>query len=321
MRIADLIQSVVLDPKSVMGESGLRESQMKLSIIVNPIAGRGKAWKKLQRYLKVWPHDDWEFDVHLTRCPGHAAVIAQELLDGPPDLLAICGGDGTVNEVASQVPSPPFPVAILPSGTANVLAREVGLPLDPVRAFEVALKGTVRKVDLGVVNARVSRNFLLMAGVGFDAYVALKCSMRAKKVLGIAAYYEAVVRSLLTYPFYEFRVAIDEKTISATSCVVANSRSYGGGLVFAPDADISDGILNVIAIQGKPKLDYLRFLLAVWRGKAPNFPWVHKLQARSVRIEGPRGVWAHTDGELIGTLPLDISVSPGAFPLKVVKSS
>jgi len=293
---------------------------MRLAIIVNPIAGGGKGWKKLQRYLKSWPHQDCQFEIHPTRCPGHAAVITQELLENPPDLLAVCGGDGTLNEVASQLPSAPFPVAVLPSGTANVLAREVGLPLDPVQALEVALKGPVRWVDLGVLNARVSHHFLLMAGVGFDAYVVLKCNARVKKVLGIGAYYEAVFRCLLTYPFYEFQVKTESESFPATSCVIANSKNYGGGLVLAPDASISDGILNVITVQGKPKLNYLRFLMALWRRKAPVFPWVRNLQARSIRIEGPRGVWAHTDGELVGTLPLELGVAPGAFPLKVRES-
>jgi YegS/Rv2252/BmrU family lipid kinase len=292
---------------------------VRLAIIVNPIAGRGRAWKKLQRHLKAWPHPECQFETHLTRCPGHAGVIAQELLENPPDLLAVCGGDGTLNEVASQVPSPPFPVAILPSGTANVLARELGLPLDAVRALEVALDGPVRRVDLGFLNTRVSRHFLLMAGIGLDAYVVLKCNARAKRYLGIAAYYEAVIRCLLTYPFYEFQVTTENDSIAASSCVIANSSRYGGGLVLVPEASISDGVLNVLALQETPKLNYFRFLLAAWRGKALNFPWVRRFQARSIRIEGPRGIWAHTDGELVGTLPLEAGIAAKGFPLKVAK--
>ena len=87
----------------------------------------------------------------------------RELLGAPPDLLALRGGDGTVNEIASSVPAPPFPVAIIPAGTANVLARELGIPLNPVRAVQIALKRTVRKLDLGRLGAGM-RRFLFVAG-------------------------------------------------------------------------------------------------------------------------------------------------------------
>jgi diacylglycerol kinase family enzyme len=106
---------------------------MKLSIIANPVAGGGRAYKSIQNYARHWKPADWEVEILTTRERGHAGLLARELLQNPPDLLVICGGDGTVNEVATLVPEPPFPGGLIPSGTANVIAREVGLPLNPVR--------------------------------------------------------------------------------------------------------------------------------------------------------------------------------------------
>ena len=108
---------------------------MRITIIANPVAGRGRAYRAVRRLIRHWPYPDWKYEFLTTRCPEHAGVLAQEQLLDPPDLLAICGGDGTLHEVVSRVPEPPFPVALLPSGTANVLARDLGIPFNPVHAL------------------------------------------------------------------------------------------------------------------------------------------------------------------------------------------
>ena len=136
---------------------------MKITIIANPVAGRGRAYKVIHRLFRRWPDREWACELVWTRCPEHAGVLAMEQLSNPPDVLAVCGGDGTLQEVISRVPDPPFPVALLPAGTSNVLARDLGLPLNPLRALEVALKRVVRRVDLGSVNAGATHSFLLMA--------------------------------------------------------------------------------------------------------------------------------------------------------------
>ena len=141
---------------------------MNLTIIANPIAGRGRAYQSLQRYVRQWPHPDWQCELLPTRRPNHAGMLARELLAHPPDLLAVCGGDGTMNEIATAVPEPPFPVALLPAGTANVLARELGLPLNPVRALKIALNGNARKIDLGLLGPGLRRRFLFVAGIKTD---------------------------------------------------------------------------------------------------------------------------------------------------------
>ena len=95
---------------------------MKLSIIANPVAGGGRAYRSIQDHVRHWPHPEWEVEILTTRSRNHAGLLAQELVSHPPDVLAICGGDGTVNEIATHVPQPTYPIAILPAGTANVLA-------------------------------------------------------------------------------------------------------------------------------------------------------------------------------------------------------
>ncbi len=290
---------------------------MKLTIIANPVAGRGRPFRKIKRYLRQWPHRDWEVKLIPTRGPGHAGVIAGDMLVEPPDLLAVCGGDGTMKEVVTSLPDPPFPTALLPAGTANVLAREFDIPLDPVLALDVALKGAVQRVDLGSLRGRTDHHFLLMTGIGFDAYVAASVRPAWKKRLGIAAYYLAVLHRLMIYRFDEFQVVTKEVSLSSTSCVISNAKGYGGQLRLTPQADMTDGLLDVLAVGRASKLDYVRFVLMSRFGRQQDYPFLRRMRAPSVSVEGPRGIWVQADGEPVGTLPIGVTVVPGRFPIVV----
>jgi diacylglycerol kinase family enzyme len=205
---------------------------------------------------------------------------------------------------------------MIPAGTANVLAHELGLPLNPVQALEVALKKVVRCVDLGIVQGRKRQRFLLMAGIGVDAYIVSKIRPK-RRLLGMATFYLESLRAFRSYAFPEFRVLGGDETLSATSCIIANARSYGGGLVFTPDADMSDGLFDVLILQGKPGVEHFRFILSAWLGKPLQVSCVQRRRFPALRIEGIRGVWVQADGELMGALPIDVTLTPASFPLVV----
>lgn len=292
---------------------------MKISIIANPTAGRGRAYKKLKEYVGRWPHQDWEVELLPTQCPEHAGEIARELASRPPDIVAVCGGDGTVSEVATFLPDPPFPVAVIPSGTSNVLAKELGLSADPIEALRKALDGRTRRVDMGILKGRSERRFLLMAGIGFDAYIVSKVRPGMKARMGEAAYLIEVLRSVAGYSYSRFQVITEAGSFNATSCIVANARGYGGKLVFSPEADLGDGFFDLLILEESSWLGYVRFLRSAQRGKPREFPWVRRCRCRTVKIEGPRGIWVQADGELFGTLPVDITIVPSCYPLVVPK--
>jgi diacylglycerol kinase (ATP) len=294
---------------------------LRLAIIANPVSGRGRPFRRLQRWIGAWPHPDWQVEVFATRAPEHATVIARDLLANPPDLVAVCSGDGTFREVACGVPDPPFPVAPLPGGTANVLAHELGISMDPVAALEGALKGNVRRVDLGMLQTRQQSRFLLFVGAGFDAYVAARVRPQAKARIGIAAYYLETVRSLLAYDFPCFEVVTEGESVAATSCLAASSHCYGGGLSLVPAADMCDGYLDLFLVTSRSRFDYFRFLMKARLGWPPEYPWIRRLRARSVRITGPRGIWVQADGDLAGSLPVEVGMLPAAFPLMVPAAS
>ncbi|MBN2338580.1 MAG: diacylglycerol kinase family lipid kinase [Acidobacteria bacterium] len=290
---------------------------MRLTIIANPVAGGGRAYGKIRRSLQRWEHPGWEPTLLPTRDRLDAGRLARQLLHDPPDLVAVCGGDGTINQVVSHLPDPPFPLAILPGGTANVMARELGLPLDPVQALRVALGMRVRRVDLGVLRRGADRRFLFVAGIGFDASAVARARPRLKSALGMGAYVVAVAECLRNYPFPEFEVTADTGTWRSTSCLVCNARSYGGGLHFCPEADMEDGLLDLLIIQGVHRAGLAVFLLQAWLGMAAGRDWILRVRTRSARIEGPAAVPVETDGELAGHLPLEAGLAPSGFPLVV----
>lgn len=290
---------------------------MKLSIIANPASGKGRGYQRIRRYIGKWDHPDWEIEILTTRGRDHAGMLARNLVRTPPDLLAICGGDGTVNEIATAVPAPPFPIAILPAGTANVLAKELGLPLDPVKALRMAMSRVIRRVDLGVLGPGERRRFLFVAGVGFDAYTASMVPAGLKAKIGQAAYAAAILQCLCRYSFPEFQIAAGLKTFAATSCLASNARRYGGGLLFSPDADMSDGVLDILILEGRRRLELARFLFLAWCKRPESRNWIHRVQVAGLKMEGPAQVPIQADGELAGGLPLEIHLEPAAFPLVV----
>jgi YegS/Rv2252/BmrU family lipid kinase len=290
---------------------------MKVAIIVNPISGRGRPVQRLRRILTEPPFAGREYELILSQFPGHAGEIAKELCAEPPDLLVVCGGDGTINEVVSSVPEPPFPLAILPAGTANVLAQELRIPTELREALRVALGCKVRRVDLGCLESQNRRRFLLMAGIGFDARVVAATKLSSKRKLGLVAYYHATVRSMIAYSFDEFRVVTRDGSTPAISCVVANASKYGGGLVLTPQADIADGQLDTLVVEPASKLELLRFLISARLGRLKPLPFIRRLRTSSLKIEGPCEILVQVDGELAGALPVEITLAHCTFPLIV----
>jgi YegS/Rv2252/BmrU family lipid kinase len=290
---------------------------MKVVIIVNPKAGSGRAYGAIRRCVSRWKYREWEVEILETRGRNHAGRMALKLAGDPPDLLAVCGGDGTLNEVATSLPTPPFPVAVLPAGTANVVAREIKLPLNPVQALDIGLRRSVRRVDLGELGTGARRRFLFVAGIGFDAWVAANVKPAWKEKLGMGAYALEILRGLKNYPFNEFQVVAGGQAFRATSCLLANARSYGGGLLFCPQADMRDGLLDVLVIQGKNRLRIARFLFRALLRLPEQNDWTRRFRAEKVTVDGPADIPVQVDGESAGNLPVEVSLLPSAFPLVV----
>jgi YegS/Rv2252/BmrU family lipid kinase len=225
------------------------------------------------------------------------------------DLLLIFGGDGTLHSLLPAVVKWNVPVGVLPSGTANVLARELGIPRNVEKAVEVLHTGKPRRICLG---RSQDRFFHLMAGVGLDGYIIGQTSPRLKKIMGVGAYWLAGWRHFWNAPLSRFDVDIDGVVHQASFAVISNCRYYGGHLSITPRASLFENCLDVCLFTSINRSRFLTYLYGVSRGTHLSFSDVVYSKASSVRIEGAPGIPVQMDGELSGHLPLEVTTySPG----------
>jgi len=250
--------------------------------------------------------------------------------------VLVVGGDGTIHEALQGLAGTDTCLAPLPGGTANVLCRELALPLNPVRALDRLLTGRPRRVTLGRVQAAglgtdsgsgtagpptdrphaIDQCFILMVGVGLDAAIVADVGGKVKRVLGAGAYFLQGFLTGMRYGFPEVRVTCDGETLSGTTLVIANARNYAGSFVLAPDAALVRPDLCLVLFEGAGAGAYIRHALNVALGRHLDRPGVHVRHASAFTVEGP-AVPGQADGELTGHTPLTVTAEPGALWLVV----
>lgn len=287
--------------------------QRRTVVILNPAAGRGRGIRKWQRVAPLFA------DAHVveTEQPGDAEWLAREASESAHVVVA-AGGDGTISEVANGLVGTQAHLGILPLGTGNDLARTLGIGLDIHRAADIVLSGTPRAIDLYRWTSGSRTGYgINVAGCGFDATVAHRINTGYRRLGGTAAYLAAVVDCLWRYRPVPLQLRVDEQTHEATGMLVAigNGQSYGGGMRVAPLAQVDDGELDVVMVEGMGRAEFLRNSPRVFRGTHLSHPRVRHYRSRHVEVNGPDGTPVLVDGELVGTLPLRIDVMPAAMTI------
>ena len=284
-------------------------------IIGNPKAGRHRGKDHLKRCAEILRSGGLIVEVWPTERPQHATELAS--LAGAR-LVVAAGGDGTVNEVVNGLETDAT-LGILPLGTANVLARELGLPLNAEAACERILAGKKRRIDVGVATDRKGRErrFTCMAGIGFDAHVVNEVTPRLKQYLKILAFPLAALKVYLEGDLPPLHVFHGEDTHVAQFAIVANGQYYGGDFRVAEEAALATGKLEVVLVDRVGRLlraDILTRILA----KRPLDRSMHSFTARGLRATSPGAqVPVQLDGEVWGRLPMSFRIEPGA--LEVVR--
>jgi len=285
----------------------------RIVVIANPNS-RGVSPPELQETIRFLSKSV-ETRLVWTEAPGLATGLASEHGSDPDSLIVACGGDGTIFEVLNGLPARGV-LGILPAGTANVIARELGMPLNLKDAAKALLSGTVRKLDTGRFNGK---RFLMVAGLDFDAHIASSVPRIPKKLLGQWAYH---LESLRCYPFYtcpKITVEIDgSETIEGVFALVANLRRYGGGLFFAQDARPDDGLLNLVLFK-KLSLPYLiKALWGAWTRRGVDSKVAYRRLGKAFRIIPDRVVRGQLDGEILQPFSeATIEVEPAALAMVV----
>jgi diacylglycerol kinase (ATP) len=292
---------------------------MKSSIILicNPTAKKASG-RKIVEASHFLESRGYAVEVLFTERKGHAENLAREAVKESPSLIIAAGGDGTFNEVINGIAGSEVPMAILPLGTTNVLAKELGVPEDIENALEVALKNAPKTVSLGKIATThhaslVTRYFCLMAGIGFDGEAVLGVNETLKKFSGKGAYIYSGIRTLTRFNPSELLFHIDGGTFSGYTAIIGKAAKYGGNYRITPDARLPDPFLYVCLFKGKSRLDVIRYVFGIVMGRHLRFKDVVYMKATTVEVEGSAHI--QIDGDYFGKTPVKLEVVPNIFRL------
>lgn len=287
----------------------------KVLLIVSPVSRPSWVIRYIPQVVGVLEEGGAAVEQAVTRGPGDPARLAGEAR-GRFDAVVMAGGDGSINEVLNALAGSDTPAGIIPIGTVNVFAREMGIPLHPVRAAEAFLAGRARTFDMGRIG---DRGFLLMASFGFDVLVLRRTPRLLKRLLGRYAY---VVASLALLPFYRsepLEVFVDEEEKPHTACfaVFSNAKQYAGKYVVAPEADMNDGVLDVTLIARPGRVAVLQTALGLVSGNLHRKPWVTTVKARRIRLRTGAMELFQVDGDYLTPSSGEIDVQRDAVRVVV----
>lgn len=283
-------------------------------LIVNPSAGGGRAARALPAVERALLDLDVSFHTEATRSLEHARELGRQAAEAG-EVAAAMGGDGLIGAVAGGLLGTDGVLGILPGGRGNDFGRVLEIPREPAEACEVLARGTERAVDLGEVDGRP---FIGIASTGFDSD-ANRIANEAPPRLGNLVYAYGALRALAAWTPARFDLELDgeRKSFTGYTVAAANSKAYGGGMFMAPDAELDDGLLEVIVCERVGKVRALGNLPRVFKGTHVHRPEFHVFRAREVRMEADRPFAVYADGDAIGDLPATVRALPKALRVLV----
>ena len=315
----------------------------KAALLYNSRSGGRRAQRQadLQAALKILGDAGVEANLVLTQSSSDAAEQARKaILDGCDTVFA-CGGDGTIHDVLQAMAGTRVALGVIPMGTANALAHDLGLPLEPSDAVRAALVAEPRRIALGWVQVRdfngnpLSRYFTVAVGIGVDAHLFYKLNTGIKQRLGMAAYYAQAWHLWFTHRMERFVVAFGEgevgsnetRRVGVTEMLAVRIRNFGGILrELAPGASLDRNDLRVVLCRTSSRFSYLVYVTRGLLGAAWSVPGVELVYSERVRCDydaspdhgtsgRPSKVYVEVDGELVGTLPADITMVRDALTI------
>jgi YegS/Rv2252/BmrU family lipid kinase len=287
---------------------------MPLALLVNPASAGGKTLKLLPVVEQALDARRAGFRVQRTKGLEHGveqALLAIEAGEVP----VVISGDGLLGAVGGAMAGSQTPLGIIPGGRGNDLARVLGVPTDPEQAVATLFAGHSRRIDVGEANGK---RFLGIVSVGFDS----ECNRRANEVKLIRSnlvYVYSLFRTLVGWKPARFTIRVDDERtrLSGYSVSVANNSTFGGGMRIAPDADLEDGLFDVIAIGEVGKLRFLANLPKVFKGTHVNGEDVQVFRASHLELSASRAFPVYADGEHLTDLPAALRVLPRALSVLV----
>jgi YegS/Rv2252/BmrU family lipid kinase len=290
-------------------------------VILNPAAGPRDFHRQLDQALEYLRTHGWTVEVFETAEKGDATRLARQAADSSCDVAVAVGGDGTIHEVANGLAGSNTVMGVIPAGTANVYAVDIGIPIwGPLRpnavrtAAEIIHTGQRRRIDLGSVElvGGLQRYFFMWCGVGLDAAISQEVTSADTRRLGMAAWAVAGVMVAVNSMGTRGNVSVDNqkerKRVLWT--VISNGQLYGRLWRVAPKAKMDDGLLDLTIFEGHGTLSTARHLAGLTLGQFARDPTVHFYRGSSFTIETRKPLPIHVDAEPLGTTPAEITVVP-----------
>jgi len=289
-----------------------------LCLIVNPKAGGGRTANTLPAVEARLRALGASARVERTRSLEHAMDLARAAASRGETAVSF-GGDGLAGAVAHALRGTEGVLGLLPGGRGNDFVRKLGIPGEPEAACEVLVRGAERTVDVAEVDGRT---FLGIASYGFDSDVQ-DVALEARLVRGQLVYLYATLRSLAAWRPVALRFTADgaaERTVTGYAVAACNSGMFGGGMALAPDADLADGLLDVVVTSDSSKLHFLRGLPKVFKGTHLDDPHIELFRAAELHVNAERPFAIYADGDPIGMTPATIRAVPQALRVLVPAS-
>jgi len=280
--------------------------------------------RQLEEARRIFRSAGIETELHNTTAPGEATALARRAVKDSRHLVIVCGGDGTVNEVVNGLACSHTPLAVLPAGTANVLAKELSLPWNLPQAARRITEAQFRRIALGLAIPEQSsgepRYFLSVAGAGADGALVSAVHPEFKRQAGIFAYWQEGLKQLTHYKFPLFRTKMNGSLIDATLVIVGRTKHYGGPFMITTEADLLQPEFELMFVTTRSAWRYLAYMPLIWFGKLRYARHVRFFKARSVMCTANGSsspVFFQVDGEPGGILPVEFKIVPDALTLAI----
>jgi diacylglycerol kinase (ATP) len=300
-------------------------------LIYNPTSGRRRhrRFAEIEQAVRLLKDAGISTELAPTTGRNTAAGIARQAVQHHRGMVIACGGDGTINEIINGLAGSQVPMALLPAGTANILAKELGIPWDIPHASRLIPDGVVRRIALGIAIPgrghgstdlpREGRYFLSVAGAGPDGVMVHAVDEGLKTRAGVLAYWAEGVRQLVRYDFPDIRILSAGKERRATLVVVGRTVNYGGPFKITTGASLFEDSFEILTNAARSRFRYIACLPALLLGKLRGMDGIEAWKATEAICEpdGETVVYAQVDGETIGTLPVIFRIVPDALSLVV----
>jgi YegS/Rv2252/BmrU family lipid kinase len=271
---------------------------IRACLITNPRGGKGEL--DLSPVLPILAGSGWEVSIQQKRHGGHASELAAKAAKEGYDIVVACGGDGTVSEIVDGLAGTNVAIGVLPGGTANLWAHEIGVSLDLERAARQLVTAQRRRADVGhfTINGKKGQHFMLMAGLGLDANVVDRLSKPLKKRVGMLSYLPAILKVIPKRPNYDVRIDLDGVSWQgrAAQIVIGNTRRYASVTNVTSEARVDDGRFDIAILAPPHALSVARQLITLVTRKRPSLSTAHYDRVGSVRIQAGDVIPLEVDG-------------------------